>query len=429
MDVKPAITKKFFCDWRDVREIVSELNSELFEIIDDINPKLPIMRVKYPYGEIISDATRFRLPDELAEHQFPNKEFPYSLLLKGKVETIIPYKNKIIPGTVNSPGDFFPHHYEISRYKNIALRPYGIFILFSGVRSINVMPLMHYNDSYKRLAREFRVPEECRPEKVIDHHTIISSISKSITSDWSAEMLLFDKSWKKEIFQSTKWQRLREYIFKQSIRQNTFKRNLFYLEHAISDINQECDIRMKPFSHEVIKNILAISLGELSGLRPAIDNTGIPLKEVTDALCSVYQPPTTPVIIEPCLYNPARRNNQSIYYSLSASSYNVYDKKSFRPLVYLNEVRDNLPVYLKKFKDHPFTENIIYSELANKYCYSFYSVQGDSRGVCKSSDLLKRDVRFQYIYDLHEENTQYGFSNRSHFTKALISIEQLKESS
>ena len=164
-----------------------------------------------------------------------------------------------------------------------------------------------------------------------------------------------------------------------------------------------------------------MSLGELYGMRPSTDDVSLPVTQITNIFNEVYQPPTTPVIMEPYTLNPTKLE-QPLYCSLMASSYCISSKKTFRPLQYLNEIKDAMSICLRSFSEYPYTMNTYYSELVNRYSYEYYSAQGDGHGIKESARLMADDRRFRDIYKRYQGLTHYGFPNRSHFTKALISI-------
>ncbi|MDF1761022.1 MAG: hypothetical protein P1U40_10835 [Coxiellaceae bacterium] len=416
------MTKAFeTVSWNDIKHRVEQLNPELFSIIDEIAPPLPIMLVRYPYGITISDPQHYHFPKAANLTPLSALNSPYCFLLENTVETYLHNKDKIIPGTVFTPGDFFPQNFELNRNIATNVRPSSIFYLASGARNINMMPMYQDNESYRKLARHFKIPARYSPKNVADHQPILTYVSNAVATDWHCCMLLFDEKWKENIFNNPKWFLLREYIFKQSIKANASKRNSFYLEHAINDTTKARHIKAKPFSMEMIKYILSVALGDTPGMRPATDDTALPMAQITQAFNEIYAPPTTPIIIEPCRHNPLT-DSRAVYHSLSAATFNINDPKSFRPLTYLSEIAENLSIYLKAFKKHPFTKATVFGHLSDAIQLDYYSVLGDAQHIKEASELLNDDSRFNALYETHKEYTNYGFAKRSIFTKALVSV-------
>src|SRR3990167_5124082 len=145
--------------WQDVGHYFKKLNKSLFEIIDENSPDLPIMLAKYPYGFSISDPNYFYFHRDAQLEPIPAKESPYCFLLKNKMQTYLKYKHKIIPGTIYTPGSFFPQNFEVSRFNEIRIRPKAIFYLSSGVRNLHMMPLIRESDSYQKLKKYFKISE------------------------------------------------------------------------------------------------------------------------------------------------------------------------------------------------------------------------------------------------------------------------------
>jgi len=410
--------------WKDVSYYFEKLNQPLYNIIDEISPDLPITLVRYPYGTIISDPNYYFYPTGSGVEPLAAKNSPYCFLIERKVQTFLKHKNKVIPGRIYQPGDFFPQNYEISQFQDISVRPKAIFYLSAGLRNIHMMPMTNDGDSYKKLKKHFNIDIKLSPKNIADHYDILSSINQQAPAKWDCTMLLFDEAWKKKIFTDPKWHKLKEFILIQSIRTNSCKRNAFYLEHAINDITRKYKINNKGLSNEMIKNILYTSIGELLGSRPSSNDEGLPASHLTDIFTKIYHPSTTPVIIEPHNFN-LNTDSDPIYISLLASTFNLNDEKTFRPNVYLDEVSHSLETYLEEFKNHPFTTNTIFETLHKQISLKFYSVMGDNRNINSADKLLDDDYRFNQIYNKFKDTVQYGFTKRSIFNKALVSVRPL----
>ena len=407
--------------WKDIKNSVKNLNHDLFKIIDDISPEFPIYRAKYTYGEVISDHKHFYFPKSANKEPLLSKDSPFCFILDKKLESYLQYKNKVIPHSIYSAGTLIPQNYEIVKYNQIKMRPSDVFYLSSGVRSINILPLHNENEYYDNLAMDFNIDRKLSPRNIVDHHKIITTINDRIKPDWHSDILLFDEKWKHAIFNNKKWEKLKIYILEQSIKVNSSRRNGLYLDHAITDITNDLKVKKKDFSEEMMKYILLTSIGEQIGLKPAVDELGLPVEALTDAFNGSYKPTTTPVIIEPCEYTPSNAN-YPIYLSIGATTYNLNSQKTLRPLAYLAEISKRLNIFLEEFENHPFTKNTVFAKIKDHMSIKFYSVLGNSDDILESTKLIDDDDRFKILYNRYKGITQYGFAQKSIFTKALISI-------
>jgi hypothetical protein len=409
-------------DWQDIKHKIRPINLKLFDIIEEISPKLPIKLVKYPYGMKISDPDLYYVPTGSGLDAFNASDYPYFLSLDKNLESYIEYGDAIVPGQVYTPGTFFPVNQEMSKYPKFNTRPGSLFSLMAGLRNISMMPLNQKNDSYYDLVRKFNIDARLSPGNIRDHQEILASIIKEHDTNWHASILIFDEEWKKNIQTNKKWFPLYQYILEQSIRINSAKRNIFYLDYMLFDITKKLRLRIKPFTINAIKQLLLIAIGDIPGFRPAMDDSGAPIKIITETFNTEYEPLNTPIIIEPHTYNPAEPVGP-LYHSLFASDFNTNEQKTFRPLKYLAEISDYLDIYLNEFKDHLYSKNSIYGRLADIMMCRYYSSLGSSGNIEETERLQKYDPRFQSLHEKHKLTSRSGLFKRSLFTKALVSFE------
>ncbi len=408
-------------DWHDVKEHVKNVNAELYDIIDEISPDLPIKLAKYPYGVKISDVNSYYIPTKDGFKGYDAADYPYFLSLDKKLESYIEYDNHISFGQIYSPGTLFPVSQEMSKYPRFNARPSSIFSLMSGLRNINMMPLHQDNDSYYQLVERHNIDSKLSPKNIKDHQKILSAIIKEKSSDWHCSLLIFDGKWRKNTETNPKWHRLYQYILEQSIKVNFAKRSIFHLNNMLYDITKKRRLKIKPFTIEAIKQLLLIAIGDIPGYRPAIDESGLPVELITNTFNEEYSPLNTPVIIEPHTYNPTEPG-APLYHSLCANDFNINEIKSIRPLQYLSEIANYLTIFFEEFKAHPYARGSIYGKLGDLMACRYYSALGGTEGIADVESLLTDDPRFDDIYDKHQKNSYHGLSKRSIFAKSLVSF-------
>lgn len=402
--------------WDDIRGDVAKINAELFNIIDDISPDLPLYKAYYPYGEIIADKD-FYLPLKDGKVKIlSGDEFPYCMLMEKKVEAYLP---KTVLGSLYNLGEFFPVNHEIPRSKYFNVRPNSVFSWYSGVRNISILPLQTSNQSYYNMFDKFPALSNYLPHNPVDHFNILKTICNQ--NNWLSSILVFGKEWKNNIFNNKKWYLLYQYILENSIKNNSAKRNSNYLDHAIYEIFDQYRVNIKGFSLEMIKLIFSIAVEDARGYKPAVNEEGLPLTAITNGFLENYSPLNSPIIMES--YSPSlSAKRETAYIPLYGLDYELGGNKSTTTLVYMQEIHDTLKILLDKFKYHHLTKGTIYSLLEEVMTNRYYTYFGGRSFVKESLRLIDDDTRFKHLY-LKYKHVSPNFCQRSLFTKSMISID------
>ena len=96
-------------------------------------------------------------------------------------------------------------------------------------------------------------------------------------------------------------------------------------------------------------------------------------------------------------------------------------------MFYLHEVQRYLPTILEDFTRHKLTENSIYGELIDILQLKFYTERGnDDLDILPVKDLTKSDQRFRKLEAEYIEPCRFGVCSKAPFSKALISIQLLR---
>ena len=106
--------------WQDIRSQVREVNSELADIIDQLNPdkRYPFIRADYKFGDLIVEKGVLNLPIEnnlVSHNRLPYdlrellaySKIPLGLLLNKTSEIFVNEEERVIPLITIEPGDFF----------------------------------------------------------------------------------------------------------------------------------------------------------------------------------------------------------------------------------------------------------------------------------------------------------------------------------
>lgn len=411
-------SKKY--SWNEIKHLVKKVNLPLFEIIDEISPTESVTLAKYKYGDIISTPKHYYTPSKNGFTKSDAAEYPYFMSIDKSLESYVECHGEVFKGQVYNPGKLFPTSHELSKYPGFNVRPKSMFYVLAGLRSVSIMPIHSKTENYYNLADTVGLPKDLPPSTFSSHQTIIKKCTDHMESSWLASVLIFDSSWKKQIFTNKKWYKLHIYLLEQSIKTNFAKRSSFFLAHILNDINKNLRLKLSAFSIETLQHMLSIVIGDLPGHRPCIDDSGLPLEDFTSVFLELYKPQNTPIVIEPHTYNPSEEA-LPLYLSLCCNDYNINELKTYRPLKYLSELSKHTKQLLKSLSNHPLAEGTIYQNLMHILSCSFYSSLGNTENVQSSDQIMKDDNRFFQLYNKHKTTCSHGIAKRSLFAKSLIS--------
>ncbi|MDF1760346.1 MAG: hypothetical protein P1U40_07400 [Coxiellaceae bacterium] len=409
--------------WNHIKSRVRELNTPLFELIEEINPSdLPITLAKYPYGATISTDKYYFVPDENCKLiAYASSQFPYMFVLDKALELYANEKEKNITRQIYTPGTLFPYNFNSSRAGAMSPRPKSIFTLTSGVRNINVLPIFKINDHYKQLAKYFAINKNLDPANPDDHFNIALQILKKQNSDWRSSVLVFSDEWTKNINENPKWLKLKCFLMEQSIKKNAYSKNQFFLDHALHDNIRDNNLKLTSYSIEIIKQMIYISLGDYPGFKPSTDDTALPLTTLVEPLSSFYL--NTPIIIEPTIQEP-KIGNPPIYHALMLNA--SLNSTSFKSSQRLFEIAENFEQILQGLATHLLTKTAAYGQLIDCLECQLYTERGDNHKIIKNAlQLLDDDCRFNYHFSDNKVNGDViikPFPKRSLFAKALIAL-------
>lgn len=337
------VTKK---TWKDVRERVHQVNSELAGLIDEISPsdKYHFYHVKAPFGFQLLRNGLFYLPtpennDGIALNgpKMPKKiqealhynlySNPVMLVLSKTLELYMTFAEQVIPFTLYEAGNLFgltrildlptnlnPSHVEISNWD-----------MTSGMRSCFMLPKVSQLGGHKNLQKHYGVIAD-QPTTLNDHWHIFSEIANSQrhkSPPWFSEFLLFSQDWF-TTFHDNAWLKLWLYFYQSNKAIMAFWSNSFTWDLNFSRIQHRKNIR--PTSSgvtETVKNLFAMATGSIPAFQAAQNDNGLPIKAIQDAYVNVYNLKNyMPLIMQPAYLG--KHNKAPVYYSLQ---YHVYDTK------------------------------------------------------------------------------------------------------
>lgn len=409
--------------WADIKSEVQTLNPELVDIFEEIGLDNEVVyEVRYPYGMTIADEHFFYMPDENGNiKKISSDDYPYMVLMDKTLELFLETNTRMVPDLLYQPGNFMPMTIELSP-NGLASKPSSPFCLVSGARSISLMPLSTNNNAFYTLkSKHGFVTDE---EDVNGQFEIFKTISNNVNSKWRSRLYVFESLLCKNVRKDPKYRPLLMLLYEQSIRISAFKRNSIYLDYPLTEILTSRNISIRPFSTEIIKQIILIALGVGIGFAPLDNEDKLPLNDLTEEFMSVYASTTTPIFIGPVAN--VDLDDSISYLPIPYFQHSINDPKKFRPVFYLHEVIRYIATILEDFKRHKLTEECIYSELIDILDLKYYTERGnDDLMILPVKNLVQNDSRFNELERRHMEQCRFGICSKAPFSKALIGI-QLK---
>jgi hypothetical protein len=229
---------------------------------------------------------------------------------------------------------------------------------------------------------------------------------------------MFDENIIKKIWNDKRWVDLRIYFYQQDSMLSKRISNSMFLDYALSEICLNNSLVMKPYTIEIIKQIFNIALKIVPAYSISLNNDGLPLDGFIDDYLENYKVNYIPIIYE----NSYLKNN-TVYLSISSVNQPLVDKKSFKSIIYLSEVKKYIYFILDKISEHPLTRETSYANLRNIMELGFYSAQGSKKeSLCSIHEMYEVNTEFDYYKKKSEAHGITNFNTRSYFNQAIISL-------
>ncbi len=408
--------------WSEIKHQIQKINPEFYEVFEEVKPKdsLPLTITKYAYGQTFSDDKNFYLPNAKGISSTPFKgRNPLSMILDNTLEFYFETISNVIPWMVFRPGDFLPLMYWSEILSPYRLSPGSIFTTTAGSRSSFLLSLYSKNEAYARLKQQYGISNDINPENTLDHYKIFKTIAEKEASPWRTTILCFDEKWFSNILNEKKWSPVKMYFYQQALKRTSCFRNAPFLNYAMHDIYKKNNYKHKEYSEDIIKQLFFTALGALPTFIPAHDETGLPLNLLANTFNEHYGTYNLPIIMQS---QKSQNLKETFYLSVSHNTSTTYDIKTFRPFMYLMEIKEYLEQYLKEFQSHALTKNTIYEQLHERLSVTYYSEKGNPKqGILKAAD-LHRDARILKTYKKYQIKQSQTFPERAPFLKAFMGI-------
>ncbi len=413
--VKPYSKKKH---WMEIKHHVKELNHEFYSIINELITDEIIYELSYPYGFKISDYKHFNLPDENGNiEKIDLSKFPYLLCINKKNDLILESDRKLIPDSIYGKCDIFPKTAK-SKFLEVKTRPDSPFTVYSGIRDVYISTLNYNIEAYSRYNHKHNFNLNIHTETHSDHYKVIKSVSENTGYKWESKFYMFDENIIKKIWNDKRWIDLRIYFYQQDSILSKRISNSMFLDYALSEICLNHSLIMKPYTIEIIKKIFNIALKIVPAYSVSLGNDGLPLEGFIDDYLENYKVNYIPII-----YENSYLNNNTVYLSISSVNQPLVDKKSFKSIIYLSEVKKYIYFILDKISEHPLTKETSYAKLRDIIELGFYSAQGSKKENLSSiHEMYEVNKEFEYYKKKAKAHGVISFNTRSYFNQSIISL-------
>lgn len=390
--------------WSDVREQVSKVNRDLFELLDGVLQAgdVGFYRITYSYGEKIISRCHLCLDTE-NQSSLPSsiRQMPLGLVLTRSLEQYIETVNAVLPYHVYGAGDCF------GIYENLTNNDpkYACGEVSAGLRTVFLLPRISDRSAHLSLQREFSI-DFPPPKSLLEHHRVFTSLA--CYSDWNCQVLVFDKT----IFTKHK-----QAFFNYWIKQTTDKQLNEYNSMAedkdwqvLSERVRQQRWHIKPQLFNYIRYILRISNNSLPGYIPAgIDEDGLPVHFIQDCYINKYGLKNhTPIIMQPANLSSY---TGMVYISLAMPTLITYPVARGEERSLMADMRD-LKLWLQRFHETSC------HQLAT---YKFFHSDEDQTGQIQLAKTMPlQDRRLLKTYD---EYRGRSFPDNSPFLKGCVRID------
>lgn len=249
-------TKFFTCfsmsptNWNEIKHLVQKLNPEFYEAIETVRPNsnLKIHIVEYGYGDTITDAAHFYVPDGKGKTLTFSKPLPLMFLLEGLIEIFFETDTGTTSWNIFTEGKAFPIVQFAEGLIENRFSPNKNFHLKAGIRNAYMLQLHGFNEYYSNLQKYYKIPKDIKPAKMLDHYKIFREIAKKEHSPWKVKLLIFDNKWLEHIWHDPQWLSMRYYFYKNTIKLTSSWNWSLTFNQAIRDITRMHNFKIKGYT-------------------------------------------------------------------------------------------------------------------------------------------------------------------------------------
>lgn len=426
--------------WNDGRKLLRNGCQKLLDIIDEISPskKLTLVRVRYPYGAIIAQNDSLYLPTHgihtvsLHNSKTPKKwhdllgyrSIPMGMIVENSVEIFREIDDKVFSVALSGPNTGM----EIG-----IVEVFGStagYTITSGARSLYMIPRISKTIAHKKLRREFGITSPA-PKNLIEHWHIFKELyySPSFKKSWDSELLFLSRPWAQYLEKENDlaWLKLKCYIQKKAWAHSELGRRKVLLDivwQMTASLLTTKGIKPDPYVVDTLRHLILISLGGISGSRPASnDNFAGPITEFQKIYLDVYGlTDQIPTMMRPYTLN--LNENKPVYYSMQTPLL-LSSTPNFRNMSSnIEDMRELIGIKNYIF-DRDFgnlkIDNIRFSELLNRIQLSYFhgSMYAYGKEIRPTTEMPDSDPDMLYM---PIKTSTHKFADNGAYIRGCIKI-------
>ena len=428
--------------WRDVRQDFAQLNKNLFNIIESLDPDntFKLYKISYPFGSEILKKGVFYIPNnnnELVPITNPtiNKHVrsdllynlnsnPVCMATKNNAEIYLEYDDMIIPYLKLQPGSLLGTWgiLEHIQPNDTSYHPESIWNMSAGARSLFMIPKIGDKTFHHRLQQEYNIPLPA-PKNLNEQWHIFKKIVANNTSEvnWEFELICFSAKWF-EYQNDPRWQPFYNYLLKSTWHNSSYLRNQSFWNLIFSIIRKEEKILPSSYINDMIKQIHAITCGFALGFAPSVSQEDAPITTIQNAYVNgAYKlKDYLPIIMAPYQFDGTR----PVYFSLLNITSMEFSEKTTKRTSLVQDITHlcyALEAYKKGLKSCTFdlsTTKFYLKIMESQFDY-FYDGETSTPSIRSTETIYDEDPSFKKML-INTENKL--FPQRGNFIRCCVRI-------
>ncbi len=429
--------------WKDVRDFIHRINPHLAVEFDKVIgiEQLPILKVRYPFGAMITDKGIFHIPVNgknlrWGSPDIPEKlkslldyswdAIPFGLVWQNSFEAFIDLPTHVIPLKLLTQGNMFSL-LTIFEKNNRFLIP-GLQSATSGARSLFILPPIADKLYNHRLMRWFQISDNFpSPEEYHGHWPLLNAMANSrrFRQPWYCELIFFTRPFIDRIDQ---YYRLKSFLLQNVWHTTSFTRSEGKYDMMWSVFtyhNLSASMRVSPLALETAKHLLKMIIKRIPGFAPSRNDNAGPVSEFMSAFSNIYKIRYhLPIIMQPYTYDGVN----PLYYSLHNYTllYGLPHKKSHSQLVKeLEDIRRIIMFFIEEMNNNRLAADLRETTLhdnLNAVEIDFFHPQGTGNIRRDIETIPAEDDRFLEAIRRNVKNNQLEFPSSAPFFKGCIRI-------
>lgn len=429
--------------WDQVRKSIKQVNPELVEHVDILNPdpSLKMYRARYSYGSDILkngvlhvpiDGELLPITDVQVDAQIRQglayaKTVPIGVVINQGIELYLNSDDHMIPVVMMRKGTVFA--LTVALEEDSAYSRGALFDISAGARSIFMLPKITNSQGFNRLSSDFDLSSAV-PDRLYGHFELFRDIYQHshnlVEKPWTTEVIYFSGDWLENTV-DFKWRSLRYFLLQKAWNSTGYWREQLVSDFIISVSQRQRGMKPDPYLIDTMKHLFAIGMGAFPGYGIACDDECAPISFLQKVFADIYRLNSAPVIMQPFNLKPSEMDRQ-LYYSLNVPSLRAFSPKGKKLASKISDMRDLkriVRMISQEIEKNIFNisggQSSIYS-LIQDIDFEFYHTEKDPYNELRPAKELIDDD--QHLAQVIAESKRDIFNQNCAFLKGCIGVRQ-----